>query len=70
MLMAITAEEAAAEVEATRTDAEQLRAAATKIRNRLGAINQIVESNVEGEAPLSADDVTWYKAWLDRCPGE
>jgi hypothetical protein len=68
--MAITAEEAAAEVEATRTDAEQLRAAATKIRNRLGAINQIVESNVEGEAPLSADDSAWYKAWLDRCPSE
>ena len=68
--MAITAEEAAAEVEATRTDVEQLRAAGVKIRNRLGAINQTVEANVEGASPLSADDVTFYKAWLDRCPGE
>ena len=40
--MAITAEEAAAEVEATRTDVEQLRAAGVKIRNRLGEINQVV----------------------------
>tara|TARA_R100000306_G_C4325950_1_gene117654 strand:- start:113 stop:319 length:207 start_codon:yes stop_codon:yes gene_type:complete len=66
--MAITAEEAAAEVEATRTDAEQIRAAGVKIRNRLGEINQTVEANVEGASPLSAADVEWYKAWLDRCP--
>jgi len=68
--MAITAEEAAAEVEATRTDAEKIRAAGVKIRNRLGAINQVVEANVEGTSPLSADDKSFYEAWLDRCPSE
>jgi len=66
--MAITAEEAAEEVEATRTDAEKINEAGVKIRNRLGGINQIVEANVEGESGLLAADVTWYKAWLDRCP--
>ena len=66
--MAITKKEATDEIGKTRTDDETMKAAGVKIRNRLGAIHNIVESNVEGESALLAADATFYKAWLDRCP--
>ena len=66
--MAITKKEASDEVEKTRTDTDIMKAAGVKIRNRLGAIHQTVEANVEGELALLAADATFYKAWLDRCP--
>ena len=65
--MVITAEEYG-EISETRTEDERKRAAAIKIRNRLGVINRIVEANVEGETGLLAADASWYKSRIDGCP--
>jgi len=65
--MVITEEEIAA-ITATKTTDEKTRESGVKLRNRLGTINQIIESNVEGEVGLLAADATWYKARIDGCP--